>query len=336
MTKLHPIFTLIIAFGLWGCSGQEEATSQIAEDLPNAIQYEFTKKELTGLVMVTQGFLDGHRIDTGLLSQGATLLIFEEDFAWAIGETSPENLQSKHTKFSWKLDKKGRIILQDIPDTQATAPSPSNCTLTKIKEHKREFTKEGLAEKIDTVFVCDDLPQGTQIQQTFLLPLPLFPHMLSGIETRWSSKPGAPSTFQQDRTVKRPDPLKPDEGVFHYDPYTAGKYHHSIRVFQTRIERSDAGDAPRITSKHRLLMFGHGTIQHATMLDLSFSPIIFIPPGDDGYAHQSTDRYELHSVYRLKNLTYNPMTGNYADRPSDIARSVNANTPPLTSALVFR
>ncbi len=286
--------------------------------------------------MVTQGFLDGHRIDTGLLSQGATLLIFEEDFAWAIGETSPENLQSKHTKFSWKLDKKGRIILQDIPDTQATAPSPSNCTLTKIKEHKREFTKEGLAEKIDTVFVCDDLPQGTQIQQTFLLPLPLFPHMLSGIETRWSSKPGAPSTFQQDRTVKRPDPLKPDEGVFLYDPYTAGKYHHSIRVFQTRIERSDAGDAPRITSKHRLLMFGHGTIQHATMLDLSFSPIIFIPPGDDGYAHQSTDRYELHSVYRLKNLTYNPMTGNYADRPSDIARSVNANTPPLTSALVFR
>jgi len=340
MKNTIQITIFIFSFLLIACSAQDKAepnSVSSTEDITQAsLNHAFTKDEVTNLIMVTQSYLDGHTVETGQLEEGATLLIFEENFAWALGETSPERLQDKQTRFSWKINAKGQIVLRDIPDDPDMSPSPTTCTLTKTKEYARKFTADGLAEKIDTVFDCDSFPKNASYKQAFLYPLPLFAHMLPGTQTHWSHDPQAISTFQQDRKVKRPDPIRPKQGAFLYDPYENGNYQHSITIDHTNLEHTDAGTTTSIVGKNRLFLFGDQEFKHGTMLNLSYSPVIFTPSGDGGYANQTIDRFELHSVYRIKSLIYNPMTGNYPDRPSDIARSINANQPPLTSALVFK
>ena len=325
------IILVIFGISLCACSDQDRAP-----ETPASVTYKFTPKEITNLVMATQGFLNGHLPETGELEDGSTLLIFEKNFAWAIGETSPLNTRGKQTRYHWKINKKGQIDMVSIPDTPDFAPEPVHCTLTKTKEYKRKFTKSGLPEKIDTVFICDDYPKEREDKLTFHLPLPLYPRTVFGQTTNWSFSPETTqATFLPNNKIKRQNPDDPDQYL--YDPYEAGSYQNSLTIKRTTIVETEEGKHTETVGMGRLLMFGHIVPRHSTLLYLSYSPVLSLANADNNQNETTTDRYELHSILRIKNLVFNPYTGeNYEDSPTDIARSVNANQPPLKSAIVFK
>lgn len=305
MTKSLQTIILVFIFGLSACFDQKEASPKTPA-AETKIGQAFTKEELTNLVIATPSFLDGHLKSTGQMAEGATLLIFNDEYMWAIGEHSPINLHgdNRQTMFSWKIGDKGQVILRSMP---IDIESPETCELWKTKDYPREFTKEGLPEKIDTFFDCG-YPEYPFDRQTYRYPLPFYPRTMFGATTHWSKNPATTkATYRADLKIKRHDPMKPNQEAYQYDDYKSGNYPHSLTILQKQNDQTDEENKNRIVNKQRLFLFEHTSPQQGTLLHLYYNLM-----GKD---------FKLDYIYRIKNLTYNKMTDNYPDTFTEVSRS---------------
>ncbi|MCF6219567.1 MAG: hypothetical protein L3J65_00495 [Robiginitomaculum sp.] len=292
--------------------------------------YVFSPEDLNGLVMVDSSFLDGRLEATGRYVEGASILVFEKDYMWATGSYSPYAVYGHITKWAWKLDKNGVIQLRTNGDPDSIDDHKHKCQIKVIKTFAREFTTDGLPEKLRLELSCNDgLQPDTRV---FHLPLPFNPSMMYGTTLHWANDSDGrnDALFQGDHFRMRKE-YQGDRYIGPLlDPYKGGAYQNSLHIDVTDIDRvQDQPDTVRTIGKERLFLFKHSVPKHGKLVSFSYCPINFTPPGDDGYLHQRIDRFELCSIYRITNLTKG------GERPLTVRKSTNANGDPFHSALGF-
>ena len=336
---MKPLIILILtlfAFVLQACTPKDSTEpnfKQIEQAMPSgtvSAGYAFKPEDLNGLVMVDTSFLDGRLKETGQYTEGASILVFEKDNMWATGYLSPYAVYGHITKWTWKLDKNGIVNLWADGDPDSIDDHKHKCQIKATKNFPRKFTKGGLPEKLRLQFSCND---GLQPDvRVFHLPLPFGSSAMFGTTIKWDGDQDGrnDALFQGDFFRMRKE-YQGDTYIGPFlDPYKGGNYQNSIQIDVTDIDRvQDKPDTVRTIGKERIFLFEHSVPRHGKLVSFSYCPILFTPPGEDGYANQRIDRFELCSIYRIVNLTKG------TERPLTVGKSTNANGKPLHSALKF-